>query len=309
MSATAKPASTSAWSLWGQGLLHGPSQIFFQKNWLTGLLIYAAFFVASWQLGILGVLGCIGGCLGGWIVRFSLQNVSTGMQGFCGTLVGSAVYLALGGDQWYCYVLAFAGGLATGPVTWVINEAFTKTKLAKYQLPYTTSPFVIVATVIAVSTLRLAVPAAKETMPTAAVPGAASSLLTNISQVVLIDNLWSGALILLGLFIASWRAGVAAVLGSGLGTVVALIMGQTPAEISNGLVGYSGVLTAIALTSTFLVSRAGSWLYSLPWIVVTAVVTVLMHRLGLDTYTWPYILTTWLALVIAYYIGGSLKRP
>jgi urea transporter len=67
------------------------------------------------------------------------------------------------------------------------------------------------------------------------------------------------------------------------------------------------VLTAIALTVTFLKSSVASWLYSVPWILVTAVVTLLMHRAGVETYTWPYILTTWVALVIAHFLRG-LKR-
>lgn len=307
MNTTAQPVN--AWAQWGQGIIHGPSQIFFQKNWVTGVLIYAAFFVADWRLGFLGIIGCLGGCLGGWLLRFTLENVATGMQGFCGTLVGSAVYLALGGQEWYCYLLALGGGLLTGPVTWAINALFTKTELAKFKLPYTTAPFCIVATIIAVSTLRLAVPSSKGNMPTETVPALVASLLTNVSQVVLIDNLWSGALILLGLFVAGWRVGCAALMGSGLGTLVAWIMGESVSEIGNGLAGYSGVLTAIALSCTFLVSTKGSWLYALPWVAVTAIVTVLMHNLGLDTYTWPYILTTWVALVFAFYIKGNLQKP
>jgi urea transporter len=134
-----------------------------------------------------------------------------------------------------------------------------------------------------------------------------TSLLTNVSQVVLVDNAISGALILLGLFIANWKVGVAALLGSLLGSVTALAMGESFAEVANGLAAYSGVLTAIALTVTFLKSSVASWLYSVPWILVTAVVTLLMHRAGVETYTWPYILTTWVALVIAHFLRG-LKR-
>jgi len=133
------------------------------------------------------------------------------------------------------------------------------------------------------------------------------SLLTNVSQVVLVDSPIAGALILLGLFIASWQVGLAAVHGSVVGTLTAIVMGESWNEIANGLANYSGVLTAIALAVTFLKSSTASWLYALPWIVITAIVTLLMHRLGLETYTWPYILTTWVALIVAYYVQG-LKR-
>lgn len=306
---TTNTAAPSVAAQWGLGLLHGPSQIYFQQNLLTGVLILVAFFVADWRMGILAVLGAIGGMLGGRAMRFSLENVSTGLQSFCGTLVGAAVFAALGGSEWWSYVLAFVGGLATGPVTWLVNALFTKTPLKKFELPYTTAPFVIVATIIAVATLRLAVKVAPSDLPTEPVPAFFISLLTNISQVVLVDNVWSGALILVGLFIANWKVGVAAVLGSALGSATAIVMGEPWTEIANGLANYSGVLTAIALSVTFLKSSLASWLYSLPWIVVTAVVTLLMHRAGLETYTWPYILTTWVALIIAYFLEGpGLKR-
>lgn len=300
----AEPNRPGQWLL---GILYGPSQIYFQKNLISGILIFLAFFVADWRMGILAILGAIGGAVGGRLCGFSLSNVATGMQAFCGTLVGAAVFAALGGDAWWSYVLAFVGGLVTGPVTWLVNALFTKTPLKRYNLPYTTAPFVIVATIIALSTLSLAVKAGPAVYSAEPVPAFFTSILTNVSQVVLIDSVWSGGIILLALFIASWRVGIAALLGSVLGTVVAIIMGESWSEIANGLANYSGVLTAIALSVTFLKSSVASWLYSLPWIVITAIVTLLMHRQGVETYTWPYILTTWVALIIAYYLGG-LKR-
>ncbi|MGX5697583.1 urea transporter [Agromyces soli] len=307
MSTTTVEAGASTWGRLGLGMLHGPSQIYFQQNVITGMLVLAAFFVADWRMGVLALIGAIGGIAGGRLFGYSLSNVASGMQSFCGTLVGAAVFAALGGDAWYCYVLALLGGIATGPVTWLVDRLFTRTPLKAYSLPYTTAPFVIVATIIALSTLPLAVDSPPSDLPTEPVPAFFISLLTNVSQVVLVDNLWSGALILIGLFIAGWRVGLAALLGSLVGSLTAIAMGEPWSEIANGLANYSGVLTAIALAVTFLKSSVGSWLYSLPWIVVTAVVTLLMHRAGVETYTWPYILTTWVALIVAHYISG-LKR-
>ncbi len=294
-------------SQWGLGFFHGPSQIYFQQNVITGILVLAAFVIADWRMGVLAAIGAVGGMLGGRAVGFPPSSVASGMQSFCGTLVGAAVFAALGGDAWWSYVLAFVGALVTGPVTWLVNALFTKTPLKVYNLPYTTAPFVIVATIIALSTLSLAVDSPASDLPDEPVPAFFLSLLTNVSQVVLVDNPISGALILVGLFIASWKVGLAAIMGSLVGSLTAIAMGESWNEIANGLANYSGVLTAIALAVTFLKSSTASWLYSLPWIVVTAVVTLVMHRAGLETYTWPYILTTWVALIVAHYISG-LKR-
>lgn len=299
--------AVAGWRTWGYGLVRGSSQIFFQTNLVAGLLVLAAFVVADWRMAVLALLGALGGMLGGRLVGYKRGDIITGMQSFCGTLVGAAVFAALGGGAWWSYALAFVGGLATGPVTWLVDALFTRTTLKRYRLPYTTAPFVIVATVITLATTALATPAAASDLPDDPLPAFLLSILTNVSQVVLIDNPISGALILAALFVAGWRVGLAAVMGSVVGSVVAIALGESWSEIAKGLANYSGVLTAIALAVTFLRSSVASWLYALPWIAVTAVVTLLMHRAGVVTYTWPYILTTWVALVVAFYIRGLVR--
>jgi urea transporter len=303
-----KVTTTASGISWALGLVRGASEIYFQTNVVTALLVLSALFVADWRMGVLAILGGVGGMLGGRAVGYAGRDIVTGMQSFCGTLVGAAVFAALGGAAWWAYVLAFVGGLATGPVTRLVDALFTRTSLKRYRLPYTTAPFVIVATIIALSTTALAAPAVASDLPDEPLPAFLLSLLTNVSQVLLIDNVISGALILAGLFIASWRVGFAALGGSFVGSVVAVALAEPWSEIANGLTNYSGVLTAIALAVTFLKSSPASWLYALPWVAVTALVTLFMHRAGLVTYTWPYILTTWVALIVAHYVRG-LTRP
>ncbi|WP_127819829.1 urea transporter [Microbacterium sp. CPCC 204701] len=299
--------TVAGWQMWGFGLVRGASQIFFQQNLVSGALVLAAFVVADWRMAVLALLGAVGGMLGGLATGYRSADIVAGMQSFCGTLVGAAVFAALGGGAWWSYVLAFAGGLATGPVTRLVDALFTRTALKRYRLPYTTAPFVVVATVITLTTTALATPAAASDLPDDPVPAFLLSLLTNVSQVVLIDNPICGALILAALFVASWRVGLAGVLGSAVGSIVAVALGESWSDIANGLANYSGVLTAIALAVTFLRSSVGSWLYAVPWIAVTAVVTLVMHRAGIVTYTWPYILTSWVALVVAFYIRGLVR--
>jgi urea transporter len=299
------PAAQRVWDAWALGMLYGPSQIFFQKNIVTGLFILAGLVIADWRMGLLAIVGCAGGLIGGRLLRFPLTSIEDGMQSFCGTLVGAAVFAAVGGGVWWSWPLAFLGGIATGPVTWAVHAVFTRTSLSVFSLPYTTAPFVIVATVIALSTSRFATPpSAAPALTEQPVLAFLLSLLTNVGQVVLVGNAVAGAVILAGLFIASWRVGAAALLGSALGSATAIAMGESWGDIATGVASYSCVLTAIALAVTFLNRSAAPWVYSLSWIVVTAVVTLLMHRLGADTYTWPYILVTWAALIASFYIRG-----
>ena len=305
-SINAKPFLPRMWTLWGSALIHGISQIFFQINGFTGLLILAAFFTEDWRMPILVVLGSLASSAGGRLLGESNARVHNGFQGFCGALVGAATFSALGG-QAASYPIAVVGGLLCAPMTWCVNWLFTHKPLAPLRLPPTTAPFCIVATVILVSTpwLHIHEPLglAAESRPTAFF----ESLLTNISQVVLVDSVWGGALILLALFVANWKVGVAALIGSTVGSVAAIVLNLGLERTVNGLTGYSGVLTAIAFAVVFVRGKWTPWLLAVWGAAVTAVATLLMEQVVGPTYTWPYILSTWAGLVFVDLVPG-LRR-
>ncbi|MEJ7491703.1 urea transporter [Staphylococcus lugdunensis] len=75
--------------------------------------------------------------------------------------------------------------------------------------------------------------------------------LKNIAQVVLINSKWTGLFILIGLFVADWELGLAAVLGSALSVLLAPYFNYSAEEIHNGLAGYNSVLTAIGLRYSY----------------------------------------------------------
>lgn len=287
-------------------LARGPSQIFFQSNTWTGLLILAAFVVADWRMAVLVAIGAIASTVGGALI--GATDMRAGMQGFCGALVGAAVFVALGGQGW-SYPIALVGGLLCAPVTWFFVWLFSTQPLARFNLPATTAPFCIVAGVMHATTAELQVRSPAVHVTDGSVATFLRSLLTNVSEVVLVSSVWAGALILLGLFIASWKVGLAAIMGSVVGSLCALVLGWSQADLGEGLAGYSGVLTAIALSVVFLRSSVASWLYAVVGTIVTAVVTLALNdATDAPHYTWPYILTTWVFLILATAIP-ALRRP
>lgn len=66
-------------------------------------------------------------------------------------------------------------------------------------------------------------------------------LLKNISQVVLISNKWTGLFILIGLFVADWTIGLAAIVGSIIAYTFARFINYSEAEINDGLAGFNPV--------------------------------------------------------------------
>ncbi|WP_170970252.1 urea transporter [Nocardioides jishulii] len=306
MSATRDPAASLRAVTW-RSLAEGVGQIFFQANPWTGLLILAAFLVADWQMALLAAIGTIIGTLAGCLVGFDADNVGMGMQGFNGCLVGAAVYTALGAQGW-AYVLTPVGAVLTAPLTLFFAWLFARPALKGFNLPYTTAPFCTAASILYAASTSIHVESSAKHVVDGTGDAFLTSLLTNVSEVVLVNSVWAGALILLGLFIASWKVGLAAVMGSVLGSLTALAMGESASTIEQGLAGYSGVLTAIALAVVFHQANVASWCYAAVGTVVTAVVTLLMNdATTFPHYTWPYILTTWVFLLIGSKIA-ALRR-
>ena len=73
-------------------------------------------------------------------------------------------------------------------------------------------------------------------------------ILSSISQVVLINNLYTGLFILIGLFAVNWKVAISAIIASVMTWILAPHMNYTKDEIESGLAGFNPVLTAIALT-------------------------------------------------------------
>ncbi|WP_122817834.1 urea transporter [Nocardioides pantholopis] len=305
-SATSSPSNPA--TVTGASLAHGLSQIFFQKNVWTGLLILAAFVVADWQMALLVAIGTVVSTTVGYLMRAGSDNVALGMQGFNGALLGAAVFTAMGGQGW-SYLATVVGAALCGPVTWFFGWLFARPALARFSLPSTTAPFCTVAGIVYAATTSLHESGSDQHFTDGTGESVLRSLLTNVSEVVLVNSVWAGGLILLGLFIASWQVGLAAAMGSVIGSLCALALGESSETIAEGLAGYSGVLTAIALAVVFLRSSTASWIYGAVGAAVTAVVTLLMNdATSFPHYTWPYILTTWVLLVVAAYVP-VLRRP
>ncbi len=73
------------------------------------------------------------------------------------------------------------------------------------------------------------------------------TLLRGVSQVFLINNALSGALILIGIACNSWQQALMALLGAAVARMTASLCGYERREIEDGLYGFNGVLVGIAV--------------------------------------------------------------
>lgn len=121
-------------------------------------------------------------------------------------------------------------------------------------------------------------------------------LLRGVGQVMFQNNAYSGLLFLVGIFYHSWPLGIAAILGAALSTSTARLLGYPKEDIQNGLYGFNGALTGIAVWHLVGVSplTAGALL------VGSMAAAPVQHYLQkvVPPYTAPFILITWALLGI-----------
>lgn len=115
------------------------------------------------------------------------------------------------------------------------------------------------------------------------------------------NNQWSGLFILIGLFVAKWEIGLAAMIGSVLALFLAPYFNYSEEEIKDGLAGYNSVLTAIGL-ALFLQSSVIAWIVLILAVILTLPVGAAMRELlkpfGVPMLTFPFVLMTWLTLAM-----------
>jgi urea transporter len=286
----------------------GLSQIYFQANAWTGLAVLAGFAIANWRMAVLAVVGLLFSTISGVLCRRTRAELGNGLHGYCGALVGAAQFAALG-FTWPSAVFAVLGGLACGPVTVAVAWLFHHPAIRKYSLPVTTAPFCLVGGVLFAVHTSLHGPGTDlGEVPEDLVSNMGQAILTNISEVVLVDSAVAGGVILLGLLIANWKVAAAALLGSFLEAVMDLLTGSDVQALVHGLLGYSGVLTAIALAVVYLHGTWQPWVAAIIGVVISSALAWLMGLTALPVYTWPYILATWLMIVVLHHVPGFTRR-
>lgn len=145
--------------------------------------------------------------------------------------------------------------------------------------------------------------------------------LRGVGQVFLQNHPLTGAFFLLAVLANSLlsaaplaAAGVSAfwlfagaVLGTVVGTGVAMLLRRDPREIGDGLYGYNGTLVGIAVPFFFQAGAAMLPVILAATALSTGIMVFLSRLLGrwrLPALTAPFVLTTWLVLAVVSHVGG-----
>ncbi|MGJ4946529.1 urea transporter [Bradyrhizobium sp. HKCCYLS1011] len=292
--------------------LRGIGQVMFQNNPLTGILFLAAIGWGSYaagvpQVAIAGVLAVVVSNLTAQWLRVDNDSLYSGLYGFNGILVG----------------LALATFLAPGPLLWVyvilgaavsVIVMLATTNIVKPWGSALTFPFVLTTWLLLLATYAFS-GLAGTALPSGAVVTAFQSYPTSplrlldlvegvflsISQVFLKASGIAALLLLAGLAVSSLAAAVFALGGAILAVLTAHLFGAESDLITGGLLGFSPVLTAIALGTVFY---QPSWrvvvyaaLATVFTVITQAALNVALTPFAIPALTAPFVLVTWLFLL------------
>lgn len=294
-----------------RALLKGYAQVFFMEKALTGLLFVAAIALACLSHGQWAPLwgSLLGGFASTLAARLSnpqAEALDKGMYGFNGCLLGLALASQLHDSPLLWTLILLGGVLST-----LVMDALTQVLSTTWGLAVSTAPFVLITWVVMLGTsvfaqLQFQAPAVAPNpmIETAAQmadltpPTLVLIALRQIAQVFLLDHAGSGALIVLGLAWASWRAALAVVLGSLLALWFATLLGADRQAVQSGLYGFSAVLSALAVGVVFIQPSLASAGVAVLAVLFTVLIQGAMNKAllvwGIPSLTAPYLIAMWL---------------
>ncbi len=293
--------------------LRGIGQVMFQDNPLTGALFLAAIGWGSYaadvpQVAIGGGVAVVVATLTAQWLRADRAALRAGLYGYNAVLVGLALPTFLAPDPliWMYVVL--------GAAVSVVAMLGTANALKPWGVSALTFPFVLITWLLLLATYGFSglsgseLPAADAAAPY--VPIATGKLafgaflqgvLQSISQVFLKGSAVSALLLLAGLAVNSLAAAGFALGGALLAVITAHLLGAESELITAGLLGFSPVLTAIALGTVF--HRPG-WrvaayaaLGTVFTVVAQAALDVALAPLAIPALTGPFVLVSWIFLL------------
>lgn len=293
--------------------LRGTGQVMFQDNPLTGALfliaiVWGAIVANVPHVAVAGVVALLTSTLTAQWLRVDQAALNAGLYGYNGILVGLAVatFLAPSPLMWIYVVL--------GAAVSVVAMLGTANAVRSLGVSALTFPFVLTTWLLLLATYGFS-GLAGAALPTGKVVSAFQSVsadplhvvalvrgvFLSISQVFLASGGVPAVLLLVGLAVNSVAAAAFALAGAILAVLTAHLFGAESELITGGLLGFSPVLTAIALGTVFYQPSPRVVLYAALGTVFTVVaqaaLNVALMPFAIPALTAPFVLVSWMFLL------------
>ena len=290
-------------------ILKNIAQVLLLNNAWTGLFILLGLFVGNWKVGMMALAASVIVLLLAKRTNYSDEEINTGLAGFNPVLTAIALTLFLV-PEWYSILIAFIAIVITMPIGSAFREFFKP-----FGVPMLTMPYVFVSWVILLMSFQFKfvnadVNILPDTVQEIQFSGHSihfiNAFLSGFSEIFLLKSIMAGLLILIGIFIASRKAGVFAIVANLIGFTAVLVLGANHDQINDGLFGYNVILTVLALGVAFR-TRIQRYISIVLGILLTVVLhagmTTLLTPFGLPVFTLPFIIATWIML----FAGNRMK--
>lgn len=290
-------------------VLKNISQVLLLNNAWTGLFILLGLFIGSWKVGVMTLIASVIALLLAKRTNYSEEEINTGLSGFNPVLTAIALTLFLV-PKWYSLIIILVAIIITMPIGSAFREFFKP-----FGVPMLTMPYVFVSWLILLMSFQFKfVNADVNILPNAIQEIQFSghhiqfinAFLSGFSEIFLLKSVLAGTLILIGIFIASRKAGVYAIVANLIGFLAVIVLGANHDQINEGLFGYNVILTVLALGIAFRtrIQRPISIVLGiLLTVVIHAGMTTLLTPYGLPVFTLPFIIATWIML----FAGNQMK--
>lgn len=266
----------------------GVGQVMFQNNALSGGLMLLGIFLNSWQMGALAVGGNIISTLTAYFSGYGRDDIKNGLYGFNGTLVGIAVGVFMQLTWGALLLMAVASCVST----WIARLFSLQHTLPGFTAPFILAVWMLLGTCVGfMPHLLLAAESVGH------VGGSVDCLRvfgTGIGQVMFQGSVLAGLLFLAGILVNSRMAAAYTVWGVFLPVPFAMLLGTDAETLNMGLMGYNGVLCAIALGDN-------TW-KGCVWASCSVLLSVVLQIIGMEwgvtTLTAPFVLSVWMTMGI-----------
>lgn len=274
----------------------------FQNSPLTGGLILIGIGLASFANNDLTIFVSALFCtiianIFARLLKANSQLIKDGLYGYNAFLIGIAGAVFLRPSALMIGPLLLGTALSVLMI-FIITEKMPQ----KLSFPALTFPFVFITWMMLFMVQGYFPELKQNFLPSPATKVLIEGPLKSFSQILILENSLTGALILAGLFFNSWRGGLYSLLAIGLTFVVAYVTGVDPYFLGQGLYSYNAILTAIALGSVFLKKGFEALGGTIAGIAFTLVFQEFLGNalatMGLPILTAPFVLAVWTILGI-----------
>lgn len=277
-------------------VLRGISQVFLLNNVITGILFLAGAFYSSWRMGVGAVIGVLVGTFTALLLKYNRDDINQGLYGYNSTLVCLAIFYFFGFTV-PSIIAAFLGS--------VLSVFITNVMRSKWKLPPFTAPFIVSAWVVMAVLLTFQiVPLQISPLPNASKLEIIPALSDGVGQVMFLEDVISGIILFIGILVSSRVSALYALLGTGIGVVVAFACSFPLGMMNVGLFGFNGVLCGIAFSN----KKWSSLILATASIVASVFVMYRMTNFGIITLTSPFVISTWLVLLLSNALRDRLRK-